>query len=48
MYYAEKIIDGVLHFKTTPNGKWKEFSKQSLTDRITILEGKLKENNIEY
>ncbi len=22
MYYAEKIINGILHCKHTPNGKW--------------------------
>lgn len=22
MYYYEKVIDGVLHFQTSPNGKW--------------------------
>lgn len=23
MYYEESVIDGVLHYRTTPNGKWK-------------------------
>lgn len=31
MYYAEKIINGVLHFKNTPNGEWIEVSKEKLT-----------------
>ena len=26
MYYAEKIINGILHCKHTPNGKWIELS----------------------
>ena len=24
MYYEEKVIKGVLHFRTSPNGSWRE------------------------
>ena len=34
MYHEEKIINGVLHFKSTPRGKWVEFSKLQLMLRI--------------
>jgi hypothetical protein len=44
MYYKEDIINGVLCFKTTPNGEWREFSKENLTKRIKELEEKI--NNV--
>lgn len=31
MYYDEQVIDGVLHYRTTPNGEWKPFSLPGLT-----------------
>lgn len=34
MYKQEKIIDGVLHYKNTPDGEWKEYSKEQLTERV--------------
>ena len=40
MYYRERIINGVLHFKSTPNGKFKKFSKKQLTSRIVKLQNK--------
>lgn len=43
MYYAEKVIDGVLHCKTTPNGKWKPLSLESLTRRVIMAEKSLSE-----
>tara|TARA_R110000851_G_scaffold122060_1_gene251207 strand:- start:149 stop:289 length:141 start_codon:yes stop_codon:yes gene_type:complete len=43
MYYAEKIINGILHCKHTPKGKWIELSKKGLTDKIIRMEAKLKE-----
>ncbi len=56
MYREEKIIKCVLHFKTTPNGKWKPMSAKGLTQRIeelkqknTVLEDKVRglENQLE-
>lgn len=46
MYYAEKIINGILHCKTTPKGEWRELSKESLTDRIVRMEQQLKDAHI--
>jgi len=37
MYYEEKIIDGVLHFRTTPNGEWFFKTASQLTETITTL-----------
>lgn len=35
MFYQEKIINGVLHFRNTPDGKWIEMSKEQLTKIIS-------------
>lgn len=32
MHYEESVIDGVLHYRTTPNGEWEIFSLQQLTN----------------
>jgi len=37
MYYKEKVIDGILHCKTTPNGSWQELTKEAMTIEITRL-----------
>jgi hypothetical protein len=34
MYHAEKEIDGVLHWKGTPNGKWKPYTVEQLTKML--------------
>lgn len=33
MDYDESVIDGILHYRTTPDGKWKSFSLVSMTDK---------------
>lgn len=38
MYYKEEIVNGILCWRGTPKGKWKEFSKEELTARIDKLE----------
>ena len=43
MYYREKIINGILYCKTTPNGSWREVSNKALTKRLVDLEAKVKE-----
>lgn len=35
MYYAEEIINGVLCYKTTPDGDWTPLSLTVLTERLT-------------
>ncbi len=42
MYYEEKVINGVLCFRTMPNTPFVEFSKERLTTKIAELEQKLK------
>jgi|GEM_PF-2972206 len=34
MYYAERWIDGLLHYKTTPDGEWRPFSIRMYANRI--------------
>jgi hypothetical protein len=34
MYYEEKVIDGVLCYRTTPDGEWYQLSAQALTERL--------------
>ncbi len=41
MYYVEKLINGELHYKNTPNGMWFRFSHKMLNDRIIDLEKRL-------
>lgn len=45
MYYEEKVIDGVLCARGTPDGEWMQLSKVALTelliaarDRIALFE----------
>ena len=41
MYYAEQMINGMLHFKTSPKGDWKKFNELMLMTRIVELEQRL-------
>lgn len=34
MYHQEKIIDGVLHRKGTPNSPWKPYTLEQLTNML--------------
>ena len=34
MYYEEKIIDGVLCWRGTPNGEWIQKTPEQLTKRL--------------
>ncbi len=38
MYYAEKTINGKLHYKNSPKGKWIEFTVEMLNKRIVDAE----------
>lgn len=38
MYYEEKIIDGILHWRSTPTGAWIAKTPEQLTIRIEELE----------
>jgi|SRR5690625_3221987 len=37
MYYEEKMIKGVLHYRTTRDGEWKRVSIESLSSRSEEL-----------
>ncbi|KKP74588.1 MAG: hypothetical protein UR73_C0038G0021 [candidate division WS6 bacterium GW2011_GWF1_35_23] len=43
MYYEEKIINGILHCRYTPDGKFTECSKEYLIKKIVNLEAVIKE-----
>ena len=34
MYYEEAVIDGVLHYRTTPDGKWIAKTAAQLTEAL--------------
>jgi hypothetical protein len=33
MYYSESVIDGVLHYKLSPESEWDAFSLPSMTNK---------------
>lgn len=37
MYYEEKLIDGVLHWRGTPDGEWQLMSQERLTALVLEL-----------
>lgn len=41
MYYEEAIVNGVLCFKTTPDGEWRMVSANALSYRVFTAESKL-------
>jgi len=34
MYYEEKVIDGVLHCRSRPDGEWRELSAKEITAKL--------------
>jgi hypothetical protein len=40
MYHEEKVIDGVLHFRTSPNGEWEPHTAVTLTRRVVAAEAR--------
>lgn len=43
MYYQESVIDGVLHYKTTPTSPWMPFSATSMTNKYIASQMLVKE-----
>lgn len=39
MYYEEKVINGILCSRTTPNGEWKQFTLVDLTNEYLEMKG---------
>jgi hypothetical protein len=46
MYYKEEWINGILYWKSSPNGEWIAFTMQQYKDRCLKLENGLKNLNI--
>ena len=41
MHYEEKVIDGVLHWRGTPNGKWQKCTDGQITAKYEELKDAL-------
>ena len=41
MYYEEKVINGVLCHRNTPNGEWIQFTLESLTMALIAMRGQV-------
>jgi hypothetical protein len=41
MYREEKVIDGILHWRSQPDGVWYQYTLQALTERITQIQREL-------
>ena len=39
MFYEEEVIDGILCFRTMPNGRWKQFTLVDLTGEYLEMKG---------
>jgi hypothetical protein len=42
MYYEEKIIDGILHYRTSPKAEFKPYTLESLTYKISNYKDEIK------
>lgn len=40
MYYSEKIENGKIYFKNSPDGEWKEFSQEQYAKRAQEIREK--------
>jgi hypothetical protein len=43
MHHEETIIDGILHWRTTPDGEWRAYTVEALTRRVAELKAELSE-----
>ena len=43
MYYAEKVINGVLHFQVMPDSEWHVMTPEMLTKKVLKLQQELDE-----
>ena len=37
MYYEEKMIDGIIHYRGTPDGEWTPYTLKELSSRYVNL-----------
>jgi hypothetical protein len=42
MYHQERLIEGILHYRTSPTSKWEVATIEMASKRISILEEKVK------
>ena len=42
MYYEERIIGGLLHYRTTPKGRWIIYNYEELSNKVIELRKQLK------
>ena len=47
MYYKEEVVDGVLCWKNSPDGEWKQFSSKELTKQLIDLKRSLSLSNLQ-
>lgn len=48
MYFEEKMIDGVMCFRTRPDGEWREYSIQDLSRRYAEVKSALSDDGWTY
>ena len=48
MYYEEKIINGILHYKTHPNGEFLPYTLEGFTGKIEMLKEELEKQQQGY
>lgn len=46
MFHEEKVILGVLCWRSTPDGEWREFTAHQLTLRLIELETRLNKESV--
>ena len=44
MYHEEKVINGKLYWRSTPDGAWVEMTQEMLTDKVMTLQKQLNGN----
>ena len=42
MYYKEEWIDGILYWKSSPDGEWHSFTMQQYKDKCLKLESEVR------
>ena len=47
MFYEETIINGVLYWRSTPNGEWIQKTPEQLTKRLMAGKNKLQDGGYE-
>ena len=43
MYHEEKMIDGCLHWRNTPDGEWKKYTIEQLSVKYESLKSEFRE-----